>query len=563
MRKFWIILKWMAVKTRPYLRSLLFILFLSIICSLCTVGMVILSRDLIDNAIQGRWNKVFPAVSFLFGTILMQTGLKAFTSFLSSRTSEIMSDRIRERLYLTLYEADWSEYCKYHSGDIMTRLTKDISSFTGGIVEDLPEAVSLGAGLLASFVTLLVFDPFLAVFTLLIVPAAVLLSQLLGKCFMKVQGKAKDAESIYRSFLQECIEHMLVVKTFLYGTNSAKKLKDLHREKLHWVLKSNLTGAGAGSMFTGSYWISYLVVFGRGALRLSAGTVSFGTFMAFIQLVGQIQQPFMGLAQTTMRLLSAASSSKRLMELENIKREIGSSYKHTETFSNIRLDQVGFGYKEEAAVLNGVSVTVHAGDIIGVVGASGEGKTTLIHLLMSLLNPKAGSIILNSGHNKKYATEAVRSLISYVPQGNSLLSGTISDNLRIGCADASLDEQIDALKKAGAWDFIRQLPDGLLTVIGERGHGLSEGQAQRIAIARALLRKTPILILDEATSALDMETEMQIMQTLLKSKPARTCIFITHRTSMLSYCNRIWRLEAGTIHEIENPAIEATASAAI
>ncbi|MBH1939380.1 ABC transporter ATP-binding protein [Mobilitalea sibirica] len=561
MRKIIVIINWIARQARPYIKSLFIIFIMSFLLSLCGVGMVIASKELIDFAISGMLNQALISGLFLLGIVLIQVFMKAAVSMLSVRVSETMSNNMRERLFLQLTEVKWTEYNQYHSGDIMTRMTNDIGGIVSGIVEDLPEIITLGSGVCAAFITLLIYDPFLAIFALLLVPVAILLSQFIGKRYMKINIKAKEAESKYRSYLQECIEHMLVLKTFCHEKRSCRRLKELQDEKKRLYLKSNLTSVSAGSMMTGGYWVSYLIVFGWGAMRLAEGTTSFGTFTAFIQLVGQIQQPFMGLAQTLPQMFSMAASAKRVMKFEELSKDDNNNLLDIGIrIRNITFDDVSFEYKEGNPVLRNITTEINQGEIIGLIGASGEGKTTLIHLLMSLYKPNEGSISINHWYKTNIS---LRSMISYVPQGNTLLSGSISYNLSIGCPDATTDEQITALKEADAWEFVSKLPMGLDTIIGERGHGLSEGQSQRIAIARAFLRKSPILVLDEATSALDVDTEQRVMDSIINLQPRRTCIIITHRPSLLEYCHRIWKINEGKLIEQEKHINEVVASEAI
>lgn len=564
MKKILVILGWLLKQVRPYLKALTFIFLFNIILSLCGVGMVIASKELIDAAVIGFWENVIKAGVALAGIILLQIVLKAVVSMLSVKTTQTMSNQLREKMFLQLSEVCWADFTKYHSGDIVTRLTNDVGIIVEGMVEDLPEIISLGIGLLASFITLFIFDPFLAFFALFLVPVAVLISHFIGKRFMDLHMKAKDAESRYRSFLQESIERMLIIKTFCREKSSAEKLGKLQEESRRLLIRSNQSMISAGSLVTGGYWFSYFFVFGWGAMRLAEGSTTFGTFTAFIQLVGQIQQPFMGLAQSLPQLFSMASSAKRLMELEDLKKEEKGTSDTGYNLKGINFDNITFGYEDGKPVLNSITARIHAGEMIGLIGASGEGKTTLIHLLMSLYQPDKGTIYLNNSHDKYYkATSSIRSMISYVPQGNTLFSGTLHDNLKIGAPDASEEELIDVLKGIDAWDFVGNLPDGLNTTIGERGQGLSEGQAQRIAIARALIRKAPILLLDEATSALDVEAEKRVLKYIVIQNPRRTCIIITHRASMLEYCDRVWNLSTGHLSEMSFYAKEAAASEAI
>lgn len=557
MKKVWNILRWLAGLLRPYIKTLIVIMFLSMICSLCGVGMVILSKDLIDSAVDKAWSQLILTGSILASIVMIQIGLKALTTIISVRLSETMTNRLRERIFLKLSVASWKDFSGYHSGDILTRMSNDVNAIANCMVQDIPAIASQGIGLVASFIILLVYDPVLAIFALLLVPIAVIICNLISRRFMKLHLAVKEAESNCRSFLQESIEHMLIIKAFCNEQRRADKLRKLHCTKAQLTVKSSFTMVSTGSIFSGSYWISYLFVLYWGAMRLAEGTATFGTFTAFIQLVGQIQQPFMAMAQYVPSIISMAASSKRLMELEDLPMETCNSKTSEVSVQTITMNKVFFGYKKESPVLLDINAEINQGDMIGLVGVSGEGKTTLIHLLLSLYQPDSGDI---HAHGSQCSLDlkqtSIRPQISYVPQGNSIFSGTIYENLKIGSALASEQEIMEVLEDIGAWEFIEKLPDGLRTVVGERGHGLSEGQAQRIAIARALLRHAPILILDEATSALDVDSEQMVMNTIRKLRQKKTCIMITHRASLLQYCNRIWSLRDGELYEDRRTAVE-------
>jgi ABC-type multidrug transport system fused ATPase/permease subunit len=526
--------------------------------------MVMASKELIDSAVNKAWAQIIRLGSILTSIVLIQICLKAFTSLISVRLSETMTNSLREKLYFNLSGVSWTEFTKYHSGDIVTRMSNDVTAITDGIVKDIPEIISLGTGLMAAFITLLLLEPILAIFALFLVPIAVLVCNLIGKKFMKLHLKVKEAESSCRSFLQESIEHMLIIKTFCYERGRMDKLHKLHNTKARLTIRSNFTTVSTGSVFSGSYWLSYLFVFYWGAMKLAEGTTTFGTFTAFIQLVGQIQQPFLALAEYVPNIISMAASSKRLMELENLTPESYKTLDPDYILQGINMKKVSFAYKDGSPILKNINAEIKKGDIIGLVGASGEGKTTLIHLLMSLYQPDNGTIYVQGNPRSMDIQQiSIRSLISYVPQGNSIFSGTIYENLTIGNPMSSEQEMIEVLKSIGAWEFIDKLPDGLQTCIGERGHGLSEGQSQRIAIARALLRTAPILILDEATSALDTASEQMVVSTLMKFRHNSTCIMITHRPSLLLYCNRIWCLKEGELFEDESLVNEAVTNVVV
>lgn len=615
--------------------------------SLLRVVLAIVLKDLIDSTVQGVWNNVIKGSIFICIMIVTEITFKAITSVVSVRTSEVMSNQLRDKLFVHLTKVKWMEYSKHHSGDILTRLTSDVGIVIDGVVDLVPEIVSQGVGLITAFIILFLFDPVLAVFGLLLGPVGLLLSYLFGSKFMMIHQRAQEAESTFRSYLQETMDHMLIIKTFCIEEDSRKHFNKLQDKKKELAMKKNFATMISSSIVTFGFWLSYLAAFGWSAYRLYNNTITFGTLTAFLQLIAQIQTPFLGLASTLPQIVSTAASAERLMDLEKLELEDlkleglqmeglqierlkidglqmegfkaedelkiaelemeelmidglmmdelkndelkydelemeelkmddlkndelkcdelnndelkmdgleidGLMNRKTDTsIAQIILEGVNFEYDKDRAVLRNISTTINEGDVIGLIGGSGEGKTTLFHIIMQLLQPVDGKVRFKYKNESHYRVdESIRNMISYVPQGNTLFSGTISYNLKIGNTAATEEEVIAALKGASAWEFVEKLPGGLQTIIGERGLGLSEGQAQRIAIARALLHKTPILLLDESTSALDVDTERQVLASIQEMEPKRTCIIITHRPTVLNYCQRVWKIEKGELHEL-------------
>lgn len=540
--------KWISKNIWQYKGTIALIAVMDIIGALAGVAVAVVSKNVIDYAIKGLMDiSIFSSV--LFGIlILIMIGSRAVSTLVSVKTRERISNHIRKHLLSCISNAQWLSISQYHSGDIATRMTGDVSVIAEGFVHTIPEIITFSVQLAAAFGTLLYYEPYLAILAFILGPFTVLFSRFWGRKLKQLQVKVQEAESECRAFLQESLQNMLIVKTYCLSEQNMKRIDKLNSSKLQWVLKRSRTSIMISTILGLGYWIGYLSAFSFGGMRLSSGSMTFGTLTAFLQLVGQIQTPFVALSKSLPGLISTAASIGRIMELEGLPDEDNSGEIPAPAFAGVFYDNVTYSYGNKPPVLKEISLKIKPGDIVAITGSSGEGKTTMIRLILSLLNPVRGKVYLVGGDGYGYEASAkTRDWISYVPQGNSLFSGTIADNIRCGQEEAPLEDLIWAAKAAGAWSFIKELPEGLDTVIGEDGLGLSEGQAQRIAIARALLRKAPILILDEATSALDMNTEMHILNELKKMKPARTCIIITHRRSVLSICSRILKLQDGKL----------------
>jgi ATP-binding cassette, subfamily B, bacterial len=564
LKNFLSVIKWMAAQARPFLFSLIIITVIGAVLSLSGVSIAVVSKQMIDNASKGNINKAVTA-AVIFGVLIIITiVLRAVVSVLSARVSEKMSNSLRQRVLDEILKSQWLDSSKYHSEDILTRMTSDVSALTNGLVSLIPGMISLAVGLAAAFVTLFIFDYRLAVLAFIISPISIIFSRIFAGKMKKIYIKMQEAESTSRSFIHEALQNIVVVKAFGLEEVSQNKVQMLQQEKFNLVVRRSRMASGTSSVLSLGYWMGYFLAFSWGAFRLSSNAITFGTLAAFLQLVEQIQGPFVGLAYSLPQMISAYASSGRLIELEKMERDKTISNIPQWKSVGIKLDNVAFAYEQEKPVVQNMHSIIKPGEIIALVGPSGKGKTTIIRLLLSLTNPTEGHIyFINKEGNSIEACASTRNFISYVPQGNTLFSGTIAENLRLGRPDASDSELEEAARAACALEFIENLPEKMDTIIGERGLGLSEGQAQRIAIARALLKKAPILIFDEATSALDSHTEMMVIKAIKSQSPACTCILITHRTAALDICHRVLKLENGKLSDQYNKSIKAQASEAV
>lgn len=531
-------LKWLIAYTKPYLPKILFVMFLGILSNVISTYMAVLSKNIIDSATEG--NLIIKALIVYVAIILLMMVVDTVSSLISVVLDEKFSFGIRKQVYEQIINAHWMSVKKYHTGDLMTRLTSDAGSVANGIIYTIPTIIQLFVSLLLCFFTLFYYQPMLAVFALAIGPIAALISFWLGRKLKILQVKVQESESKYRSYLQESLANLLIVKSFANEDYATKRLVELRDERFAWVYKKSKVGVASSTAMSFTFQFGYIVAFTYGALKVSAKTISYGTMTLFLTLINRIQSPIIGLAQQIPKIVSILASAGRIMELENIPPEEKAEH-------NIEIKQVGmevenlsFRYDgEKENVFTDASFSIKPGEFVAILGESGIGKTTLIRLVMSFMREYEGKITyINQDGECEAANAKTREFLSYVPQGNTLFSGTIRENILMGKLDAT-DEEIDeALRMSAAYEFVSELPQGVDTVIGERGHGISEGQAQRIAIARALIKKAPFLILDEATSSLDSKTELEVINGIQNLSPRPTCLIITHRTSILPYCDR-------------------------
>ena len=541
---------WIWPELKPILPGLIVILLINVLGALMMVSTAIASKHAVDYAVAGQLYMAGLAAAVFAGLIIINLLMRIGEVLLSIRISESFSNAMRQRFFKRLLETEWLPLSTYHSGDLLTRLTSDVNSITNCLVSVVPSIVALGVQLVASFLTLMYFEPKLAILALLLGPFTIIFSRVWGRKLKYLQVKVQESESSYRSYIQESFQNFIIIKSFRLEENSKEALQGLHGNRMKWILQRNRVTLVANSIMAAGYWVGYFLAFGWGIVKLSQQAISFGTMTAFLQLVQQVQAPFMGLTRTFPQIIAMVASAGRLMELEAMSMEQKTRQVPYCNKVGVSFGEVSFYYPAGKPILDKVTTEILPGQLVALVGSSGEGKTTLIRLLLALLRPSEGKVCFtDSGGGRYEASAATRDWVTYVPQGNTLFSGTIANNLRSGKTDATLEEMETAARAACAWSFIEELPQGLDTIIGERGHGLSEGQVQRIAIARAFLKKAPLMIFDEATSSLDTETEMKVLSAIKDLGYHCTCLVITHRVTALRICSRVLRIKEGKLIE--------------
>ncbi len=531
-------IKWIVSYTKPYLGKIIGIMALNLSSTVITLVMTLVTKRIIDDATQSRNNSLITFILIYLGMMILAQILSVIVSLFSTMLDEKFSFGIRKQIYEKIIHSDWMSVKKYHTGDLMTRMTSDAGNIANGIIWTIPEIIQLCIELLLVFITLFYYSPILACFAVIIAPVAALSTFWLGKKLKRLTVKVQESEAAYRSFMQESLANLLIVKAFTNEEYSTDRLVELRENRFYWVFRKTKLGLISSTSMSLSFQAGYIVAFAYGAMQVAAKVITFGTMSVFMTLVNRIQAPIMQLAQQIPKVVNILASAGRVIELQEIAEE-EKKEEHIEAKTlGLKVDGLTFGYSKET-VIEDASFEIRPGEAVAIVGESGIGKTTLVRIIMSFLNPVSGSLeFYNENGQSEEANAGIRKYISYVPQGNTLFSGTIRENIRMGNIEATEEEMLDALKMASGYDFVMELENGLDTIIGERGHGLSEGQAQRIAIARTLVRKAPFMILDEATSALDEATEQKVIDGLNNLIPKPTCLIITHRRSILQYCDR-------------------------
>ena len=539
-----------------------------------SLTMVWAMKRAIDTATGAREGSIYTAVGVMAAITLCEFAVGISRVWVKNILGVKARNRMQQLTLARLLRSEWRGREAMHSGDVINRLETDVNRVVEFLTETMPSTLSTVALFIGAFVYLLQMDEWLAIITVGILPLFILVSRFYVAKMRQLSRKVRESDSFIQSLLTETMHHRMLIKTMEADGQMLDRLEDTQSELRERVKKRTAFSVASHLFLNTGFSLGYLIAFLWGLIRLHAGTITFGAMTAFLQLVYRIQGPARDLTRLAPAFVSVLTSAERLMELEEIPEEQQGEALMMAAPCGVRFTDVSYRYTPQQR-----PIVVHAnydftpGSCTAILGETGAGKTTLIRLLLALIRPQEGEITIYSGEggedrecrveSVEFATAPLASSTAvansplstlhsplsplhrcnfvYVPQGNTLLSGTLRDNLRIGAPDATDAQMHEALRLACA-DFVSELPDGLDTKFAEQGGGLSEGQAQRIAIARALLRPGSIILLDEATSALDADTERQLLDNILRDQ-RKTVIFVTHRQAVIEYCDRVIRID--------------------
>lgn len=507
-----------------------------------SLAFVWFSKTIIDIATGDRQGSLVFYAVLLAILLLFQIASRVLEIRLVNMTSVRLGNATRNNVFSHLLFTRWQDLSTMHSGDMLTRVIRDTDDVVSLIVNAFPTAVSAFLQFVGALVILVVLDPILALILGLGMPFLAFFSKIYYKRMRKYTLEVKESESLITSLMEESLLNQIVIRTFERQDEEVNRLHNLQSQLHHRVHKRTNVSAFANALMHLAFGGGYVAAFLWSAFALAKKTITFGTVTAYLQLVSRIQRPLFDLMRLLPNIIAAKAAIERLTYLTGFEREDTGKKIFLQGDVTLSTQDLSFSYDNETPpVFSGFSLTAKPGTMVAVMGETGAGKTTLLRLLLGLVKPTAGTITISDENTSVPVSERTRSNFVYVPQGGSLFSGTIRENLLIGDPEADDERMRKALKTASA-SFVFDLPEGLDTLLGEKGSRLSEGQAQRIAIARSLLRPGKILLLDEATSALDNETEKTFLHNLKQEMGNRVVLFITHHADVAKFCDEIIRI---------------------
>lgn len=557
-------LLWMYVYVRRYWLLIGAYILLGASGSVLSLGTSVVSRNLVD-AITGvnSLEIVRVAVTYV-GVGVSQIFINAVKSRLSLKVRLKVTNEIRADIYEQVLRTNWESLAKYRSGDLLYRVNGDAGTVANTILTFLPNVVTTLISFCGAFIIVVQNDPWMALIALMGAPVSFFTSRYSARKMQDFQRKNQNVASDRTVFDQETFQNLQFIKAFGMLDRVTEKFHKIQQESVDLALKQNKFQQ---SMTIATSLVGQAVgyaCYGFAAFRLWQGQISYGTMTMFVSMAGSLRGSFSGILNMLPMVLRAGVSAERIMEITSLPRDSMEDKEEAEEIKRqakdcgvfVHMDDVDFAYEEEKWIYRDGNFRAEPGEIVALIGPSGQGKTTTLNLVLGLYHPQKGKVqVGNPGGQTLRASSSTRCLFSYIPQGNTMFSGTIADNLRMVKPDASDQELREALEAACAWEFVEKLDKGMDTEVRERGTRFSEGQKQRLSIARALLADAPVMILDEATSALDVATERRVLRRIIRKEPNRTVIVAAHRPSVFSMCSRVYKIQDHTVSEVDEEGI--------
>ena len=548
--------KWIFSYSKRYKGAIIFYTLLGIFSTSMGLVSSVASKYMIDIITGYQTSKLWIMIAITLVSAVFSLVFSNVINRVSAKLSIYINNDIQADIFDKIIDADWLEINKYSNGDVLNRFNSDVSTISSNAISWLPTIVIAVYNFIATFVVIWHYDKIMSLLAFASAPIMLLMSKFLISKQREYARKVKEMNSDMMTFEVETFYNFDTIKSFGISSLYGKKMREWQRKYKDVSLEYNMFSIKTGVFMSIMGMIVQYAAFGYCLFRLWTHDITYGTMTLFLQQRGNLNSAFNNVISIIPNFLNSSISAHRIRELAQLPKEvhIAESSKLdalAEHGFEVRMRDVDFSYVEGTRVITKSSFQACPGEIVALVGPSGEGKTTMIRLILGLIRPEAGQAVIRGldGSEVEMNVET-RHLFAYVPQGNTILSGTIAENMRMVKEDATDEEIIAALKVSCAWDFVGKMPETINSNIGERGRGFSEGQAQRIAIARAVLRDAPILLLDEATSALDVTTERQVLRNIISQRPNKTCIVTTHRPSVLNMCQRVYRVMETTVTEL-------------
>ena len=548
--------RWIFGYSKRYKLAIVFYTLLGIFSTTFGLAASVAGKYVIDIITGYETSKLGVMIAIMLGSALFSLAFSNLINRISTRLSIDINNDIQADIFDQIIDVDWKAINAYSSGDLLNRFNSDVSTVSKNAISWLPSIIIAVYNFIVTFALIWHYNKVMSLLAFASAPIMLLMSKYFIKKQRDYARRVKETGSEMMGFEVESFYNFDTIKSFGVMDNYGRKLRAWQQRLKSISLDYNLFSIKTNIFLSVLGMAVQYAAFGYSLYLMWAHQITYGTMTLFLEQRGRLSNAFNSVVGIIPSFLTSSVSAHRIRELIELPRE--RHLPESEELAalsdrgfEVRMRDLSFAYVEGKRVIENSVFHAAPGEIVALVGPSGEGKTTMIRLMLGLIRPDEGSAFLRAADGTEVEMNAdSRRLFSYVPQGNTILSGTVAENLRLVKEDASDEEIIEALKVACAWDFVSRLPKGIHSKVGERGRGFSEGQAQRIAIARAVLRDAPILLLDEATSALDVTTERQVLRNIVRQRPNKTCIITTHRPTVLNLCQRVYRVMDKRVTEL-------------